>query len=78
MRMPLTLQELEDQAMKLSLEARAALAEKLLRSLDDLTDAENEQLWLTEAKRRYEELLHGKLETRDGEAVLQRAAAELT
>ena len=72
------LEYLEDQVLKLDLEARAALAEKLLRSLDDLTDAENERLWLTEAKRRHEQLLRGEVRARDGEEVLQRAAAELS
>ena len=50
--MPLSLEELEDHVLKLDLQARAALAEKLVRSLDDLSEAENEQLWLAEAKRR--------------------------
>jgi hypothetical protein len=75
--MPLSLEELEDQALKLNLAARAALAEKLLRSLDELTEAEYEQLWLAEAKRRHEQLLRGEVQARDGEEVLQRAAAEL-
>ena len=76
--MSLSLEELEDHVLKLELEARAALAEKLLRSLDDLTEAENEQLWLAEAKRRQQQLLRGDVQTRDGESVLQRAAAELS
>jgi hypothetical protein len=76
--MSLSLEELEDQVLKLKLEARAALAEKLLRSLEDVTEAENEQLWLAEAKRRHQQLLRGDVQTRDGEAVLQRAAAELS
>ena len=75
--MPISLEELETHALKLDLAARAALAEKLLRSLDELTEAENEQLWLIEAKRRRQELLRGDVQARDGESVLKRAAAEL-
>lgn len=73
-----SIEELEDHVLKLDLEARAALAEKLLRSLDDLTEAENEKLWLAEAKRRHQQLLRGEVQARDGEAVLQRVAAELS
>ena len=73
--MPISLEELETHALKLDLAARAALAEKLLRSLDELTEAENEQLWLIEAKRRRQELLRGDVQARDGECVLNRAAA---
>ena len=75
--MALIPEELEDRVLKLDLPARAALAEKLLRSLDNLSEAENEQLWLAEAKRRRQQLLGGEVRARDGEAVLQRAAAEL-
>jgi hypothetical protein len=73
-----SLEELEDHVLKLDLQSRAALAEKLLRSLDDLTEAENEQLWLAEAKRRQQQLLRGEVQAKDGEEVLQRAAAELS
>ncbi len=76
--MALIPEELEDRVLKLDLPARAALAEKLLRSLDNLSEAENEQLWLAEAKRRRQQLLQGDAQARDGEAVLQRAAAELS
>lgn len=69
-------QELEAEVMKLSLSARAALAEKLLHSLEDLTESENEQLWLDEALRRKEELQSGRTAALDGETVMQRAAKE--
>jgi hypothetical protein len=69
--------ELEDRVLQLDLEARASLAEKLLRSLDDPKDAENEQLWLAEAQRRHQELKSGKVVALDGDAVLARAAAEI-
>jgi hypothetical protein len=75
--MPRNVQELEAEVLNLDLSARAALAEKLLRSLDDLTEAENEQLWLAEALRRREELQSGRAAP-DGDTVLERAAAELS
>ena len=45
--------------MQLSLQERAALAEQLLSSLDSLSEAEVEQLWLREAARRANELDEG-------------------
>lgn len=46
--------ELEAEAMKLVPAARARLAEKLLESLETLSDAENAQVWTEEAQRRDE------------------------
>ncbi len=42
-------------AMSLSADDRAAVAEKLLASLDDLNEEEAERLWAEEALRRREE-----------------------
>ena len=52
----MTVEELESAAMKLDARSRARLAERLLRSLEALSDAENEKLWAEEARRRDEEL----------------------
>ena len=57
---------------------RAALAEKLLRSLEGISEAENELLWLAEAERRLLEIQSGQVETLPGEDVLRRAAAEIS
>lgn len=48
----MTLTELENEALQLDPRSRARLAERLLGSLDDLTEAEIEALWLDEAERR--------------------------
>jgi len=48
----MSIQELESEAMKLDPKARARLAEKLLESLETLSDEENERLWAEEAERR--------------------------
>jgi Putative addiction module component len=69
--------ELEEIVLKLDLPTRAALAEKLLHSLDDLSAEENQALWLSEARRRREELASGKVQPLDGEDVLRRLEAEL-
>lgn len=52
-------QTIEREAMQLPLNERAALAERLLASLDDLPLAELEQLWATEAARRADEIDRG-------------------
>ena len=54
-----TLEELASEALGLSLESRAALAKRLLDSLDDLAPAEYERLWVEEAARRYQQLKAG-------------------
>lgn len=45
----MTVEQVETEALKLDPEARAKLAEKLLRSLDDLSEEDIEQLWAEEA-----------------------------
>lgn len=53
------LEEIASEALGLGVESRAALAKRLLDSLDDLTLAEPERLWAAEAARRYQELKSG-------------------
>lgn len=45
-------EELETEALKLAPRERARLAERLLRSLENLSDEENARLWAEEAERR--------------------------
>jgi putative addiction module component (TIGR02574 family) len=45
-------EELETEALKLSPRERARLAERLLQSLENLSDDENARLWAEEAERR--------------------------
>jgi putative addiction module component (TIGR02574 family) len=47
-----TIDELMREALALDPQGRAHLAHRLLDSLDELTEAELEQLWLAEAARR--------------------------
>ena len=45
-------EELETEALKLTPRERARLAERLLQSLENLSDDENARLWAEEAERR--------------------------
>lgn len=48
----MSIDELETEALKLDPKSRARLAEKLLASLDELSEDENAALWAEEAARR--------------------------
>jgi Putative addiction module component len=48
----MSIDDLEAEVLKLGPRARARLAERLLDSLERLSDEENEQLWAEEAERR--------------------------
>jgi hypothetical protein len=72
------LQELETEALKLSPDLRARLAEKLLQSLESLSDAENERLWAEEALRRHDELERGAAAVRAAEDVFRDARSRLS
>jgi hypothetical protein len=47
---------IEKKALHLPLRDRARLAQRLIESLDELSDAEAESLWLDEAERRAREI----------------------
>ncbi len=74
----MNLKELENEALKLDPNLRAKLAEKLLHSLESLTEAENERLWAEECLRRHEEMEKGTAAERPGEDVLRDAKARLS
>jgi len=67
----------EKQALGLPAPDRARLAQKLLESLDTLSDAEREKLWLDEAARRAAQLDSGEVELISGEEVARKARALL-
>ena len=48
----MSVEEIEAEALKLHPKDRARLAEKLLASLETLSDQENDRLWAEEAERR--------------------------
>ncbi|HKG46988.1 MAG TPA: addiction module protein [Pyrinomonadaceae bacterium] len=74
----MTIEQVENEALKLTPEARAELAEKLLRSLEDLSDEDIERLWAEEAVRRDAELDSGTALMRDAEDVFRDARARIS
>jgi hypothetical protein len=74
----MTTDQVENEALKLKPEARAELAEKLLRSLEDLSDEEIQRLWAEEAVRRDAELDSGTASMRDAEDVFKDARARIS
>jgi putative addiction module component (TIGR02574 family) len=70
-------EQLEAEIMKLSLDARAKLAERIILSLDAPSDAENLQLWIQEAERRLRDLREGKAKEVAAEDVFRRARAAI-
>ena len=73
----MTIEQVENAALKLKPEARAELAQKLLKSLEDLSEEEIEQLWVKEATRRDAELDSGSATMRDAEDVFRDARSRL-
>jgi len=65
------LSELENEALRLDPRSRARLAERLIGSLDDLSEAEIEGLWLDEAERRERAWDAGEVEGIPAEQVLR-------
>ena len=74
----MTTEQVENEALKLKPKARAELAEKLLRSLEDLSDEEIERVWAEEAVRRDAELDSGTASMRDAEDVFKDARARIS
>jgi len=70
-------QTIETQALHLPVEERAKLAQRLLESLDDLSEEEAEKLWLQEARRRAREIDEGKVKLVSAEVVERRIRARL-
>ena len=68
-------EELKDEVLRLNPEARALLARELLASLDAMSEAEIEKLWVDEAIRRDEELDSGAAQAYPADEVLNRARA---
>ena len=67
------IQTLERELLSLPASDRAKLAHELLESLDDLSPAELETLWLDEAERRLKEHDKGQVQAIAAEEVLRKA-----
>lgn len=68
---------IERQALELPLSERAALAHKLLLSLENLSESEHAQVWLDEAARRAAEIDEGTVQLVSSDEVSRRARALL-
>ena len=73
----MNIQAIRNQALSLPLHERAQLAEQLLASLDDLSEAETEQLWFEEAAHRADEMDQGLVQRIPADEVRQEALALL-
>jgi hypothetical protein len=69
--------ELEKQSRLLTAAERATLARILIEGLDSEMDSDIEQLWVSEAQRRYEAYLRGEIEAFPGNEVMTRARHRL-
>jgi putative addiction module component (TIGR02574 family) len=69
------LEEIEGELLRLTPAARASLAKKLLDSLEDLSEEENERLWAEEADARYVDFKAGRTTASPGDEVFARARA---
>lgn len=68
---------IEDKALHLPPEERAKLAQKLILSLDTLSEAEIENAWLAEAQRRALEIDRGEVKAIPADEVRRKAQALL-
>ena len=68
------LAEVLESALVLEPQERATLAERLLASLDDLSEQEAEHLWAEEAARRLAEYRAGRAGVIDASEVMEKAA----
>lgn len=76
--MQINIEELSAASMQLAIEDRAALAGKLLLSLDEPKPDEIERLWLDEAERRLEDYRAGRVRGVPADKVFRRAISELS
>jgi len=64
-------------ALKLTPNERAELAESLIASLDEPDEADAEQAWLEEADKRYQAYKQGRISSRPAEDVLRDARSAI-
>ena len=73
----MNIETIRNEALSLPAQERAQLAEQLLASLDDLSEAEADQLWFQEAARRAAEMDQGLVQRIPAEEVRREALALL-
>ena len=75
--MAMTIEQIEREALALSGEARAQLADRLVESLEASEFGRIDKLWAVEAKRRWDEVRQGKVQTIPGPEGLARVRRSL-
>lgn len=75
--MPMTIEQLAEEALALPIEQRALLADRLVESLEGSEVSRLDRLWATEAKRRRDEVRQGRVETIPGDEALARVRRSL-
>jgi putative addiction module component (TIGR02574 family) len=73
----MSIEEIEAEALKLDPKARARLAGRLLESLEELSETENQQVWAEEARRRDAELDEDPSAGIGGDQVFRESRAKL-
>jgi putative addiction module component (TIGR02574 family) len=71
--MSTTAQKVCIEALSLPLRSRAEIAERLLSSLDEKTDAGSERAWKLEIRRRRREIREGRIKPRPADEVMRSA-----
>ena len=74
----MSLKEIEAEIKKLDLKERAGLAKWVVESLDELSEAEVEALWVEEAELRLDELEQGLVAEIPAKEALRRARAAIS
>jgi len=69
----MTVKNIEKKVLELNVKSRAKLANKILSSLEDLSEIEIEKLWAEESLRRNEEVNKGEVKLRPAEEVFNDA-----
>lgn len=75
--MPGDVAEIEAKIQTLSTEEKAELIRVLIADLDGPADADVENAWLEEARKRHREIIEGKVQTVPGERVFENLRARL-
>jgi putative addiction module component (TIGR02574 family) len=71
--MPMTAEQIVAEALRLPVEDRATVIDRLSESLDSAPLNEMNKLWASEARRRADELISGKVQGIPGEQVFAEA-----
>ena len=75
--MPMTIEQIAQEALALPSEQRALLADRLVESLDAAEVHRIDRLWATEARRRRDEVRQGLVETIPGDEALAQVRRSL-